>query len=194
MGLLYPFPVSREEEDFVHLDRPDTPREVHVKTYGLPYLFWGYALAITGVVVFMFILIQAPLLKLAALGDDVDKTLAYSLLATLSLSPFVLFSFFFYEKNLFSKKNQLTIKYKIFGLVFMQEVLTTQEKNPFSVRPYLSSPNIARLKKENEELGHQNKGYYVLYFKDQNQKENILDRHSRKIDLIKLQELLSLPY
>jgi hypothetical protein len=46
MGLMYVFPVSEEETDFVKLELSPTGKgsKITLKSYGLPYIFWGYAL------------------------------------------------------------------------------------------------------------------------------------------------------
>ena len=80
MGLLYVFPVDTSEEDFVKV----SDQSVTLKTYGLPYIFWLYAVCCVAVIFFMFLAIKAPVLKLVSLGDETDATLGYALL-TLSL-------------------------------------------------------------------------------------------------------------
>ena len=50
MGLLYAFPISREEEDFALIQ----DEKLILKTYGLPYIFWFYAFSCILVVGFMF--------------------------------------------------------------------------------------------------------------------------------------------
>ncbi len=60
MGLMYVFPVSEEEADFV-IKKDDM---LILKTYGLPYIFWIYALCSVTVVFFMFLAIKEPILKL----------------------------------------------------------------------------------------------------------------------------------
>ena len=63
MGLLYVFPVATDEKDFVDIQVD----KITLKTYGLPYIFWGYALGICLVILFMFLAIKAPILKLIQL-------------------------------------------------------------------------------------------------------------------------------
>ena len=96
MGLLYVFPVSLEEKDFVVIK----DQTITLKTYGLPYLFWGYATAAIMVISFMFLAIKAPVLKLITLGDGTDSMLGYSLLVFIGLLPVFILSVFFYEKRL----------------------------------------------------------------------------------------------
>jgi len=188
MGLLYAFPVSLEEEDFAEIKN----KTLTLKTYGLPYLFWGYATAIVMVVFFMFLAVKAPVLKLVELGDETDATLGYALLTTIGLMPMLIFSFFFYEKRLVRKDQELTIEHRLFGLKIFSDTLSLSETEPYTVGPYLSSPNLARIKGGEEAQGFQNKGYFVLWVNTKDGKRIQVDRHSRKADLSKLEELLKL--
>ena len=188
MGLLYAFPVSLEEEDFAEIK----DKTITLKTYGLPYLFWGYATAIVMVVFFMFLAVKAPVLKLVALGDETDATLGYTLLTIIGLMPVLIFSFFFYEKRLVRKNQELTVEHRLFGLKIFSDTLTLSETDPYTVGPFLSSPNLARIKGGEEAQGFQNKGYYVLKVNTKDGKRIQIDRHSRKADLLKLEELLRL--
>ena len=186
MGLLYVFPVSLEEKDFVEL----RDEKITLKTYGLPYLFWGYALAILMIITFMFLAIKAPVLKLIELGDETDTLLGYSFLAFLGSLPVFILSFFFFEKRIIKKGQSLTLEYRFFGLKVFAETFTLAEVNPFTIGPYLSSPNLARIKGASDSAGFQNKGYFVLWLNTSEGKKINIDRHSRKVDLEKLEELL----
>ncbi len=188
MGLLYVFPVALDEEGFVEL-KDDY---LTLKTYGLPYLFWGYAFAILTVILFMFFAIKTPLMKLASLGDETDALMAYSLLSFIIVLPIILFSFFFFEKTISKRPGRLSLEYRLFGLKFFSEVFHPAESNPYSVEPFLESPNLARMKGGEDSLGFQNKGYHILWLKTADGRRINIDRHSRKADLIKLQELLLL--
>jgi hypothetical protein len=186
MGLLYVFPVSLEEKDFVEL----RDEKITLKTYGLPYLFWGYALAILMIITFMFLAIKAPVLKLIELGDETDTMLGYSFLAFLGSLPVFILAFFFFEKRIIKEGQSLTLEYRFFGLKLFSETFTLAEMNPFSIGPYLSSPNMARIKGSSDSTGFQNKGYFVLWLNTREGKQINIDRHSRKVDLEKLEELL----
>jgi hypothetical protein len=188
MGLLYAFPVSPDEEDFVMISSD----KVVVKTYGLPYLFWGYALAVIMVIVFMFLAIKDPVLKLMTLGDETDALLGYALLSFIGSLPLFIFAFFFFEKRLIKTKNQILLEYRVYGLKLLTQKCSPSPQEPYSVEPYLTSPNIARMKASEESQGFQNKGYFVLWLRTADGKKVALDRHSRKADLIKLQSLLEI--
>jgi hypothetical protein len=186
MGLLYVFPVSADEEGFVIKDETS----LTLKTYGLPYIFWIYALCIISIIIFMFFAIKAPILKLISLGDSSDASLGYSLLAFISFMPLSILGFFFYEKRIIRIKNEIQMIHKIFGLTFFSESFILAQLEPFTINSFLSSPNVARMKSNEETLGFQNKGYFILWIKTIDGKKIQIDRHSRKVDLEKLQLLL----
>lgn len=185
MGLLYVFPVSTDEADFVQINE----ESITLKTYGLPYIFWLYALCSIAVVVVMFVAIREPVLKLVSLGDDTDATLGYALLSFIGLLPVGVLAFFFYEKRLIKRSQTLTLEHRIFGLKVFSE---TFRPKTLTVAPLLTSPNIARIKGGEETAGFQNKGYFVLWMETENEKKILVDRHSRKADLDKLKALLEL--
>lgn len=186
MGLLYVFPVSKDETDFIE----ESENQIIFKTYGLPYLFWGYALAVILVIFFMFLAIKAPVLKLIQLGDETDALLGYALLSVLACLPVVLLAFFFFEKRIIRKPKQIHLEYRIFKLPVFSEKFSPASTNPFSVEPFLDSPNLARIKANEEGQGFQNKGYFILWLKTEDGKKINIDRHSRKADLMKLQAML----
>lgn len=188
MGLLYVFPVSLEEIDFVDIK----DQTITLKTYGLPYLFWAYAVAVNMVIFFMFLAIKAPVLKLVELGDDVDSMLAYSLLTFIGSLPLFILAAFFYEKRIVKSKNSLSLEYRFFGIKVLTQNFKITDKLELIIDPYLSSPNKARIQGTDEAAGFQNKGYFTIKLKTADGKTKLIDRHSRKVDLIKLEELLKL--
>jgi hypothetical protein len=185
MGLMYVFPVSEEETDFVKKDGALT-----LKTYGLPYIFWIYALCAVAVIFFMFLAIKEPVLKLIQLGDETDATLGYSLLTFIGLLPVFIFAFFFYEKRIVKEKKELKLIHKVFGITVFTEKFLVESGDQLVVEPFLTSPNIARMKGGEESVGFQNKGYFILWLKNPDGQKIQIDRHSRKADLEKLKTLL----
>lgn len=185
MGLLYVFPVSTEEADFV-VKKDET---LTLKTYGLPYIFWIYALCIIAVIFFMFLAIKDPVLKLVSLGDETDATLGYSLLTFVGLMPVFILSFFFYEKRIVRKGNELSLQHKVLGITVFSEKFLIEQSDELVIEPFLSSPNMARMSGKEDSIGFQNKGYFILFLKNGDKKIQ-LDRHSRKVDLEKLKELI----
>ena len=73
MGLMYVFPVGEDETDFVKKDHGT----LTLKTYGLPYIFWFYALCTITMIFFMFLGVKEPVLKLVSMGDDTVGLLGY---------------------------------------------------------------------------------------------------------------------
>lgn len=186
MGLLYVFPVSEEETDFA-VKKDDT---LILKTYGLPYIFWFYALCSVLVIFFMFLAIKEPILKLVALGDETDKTLGYSLLAFVGLLPVMIFGFFFYEKRITKKKNEIGLEHRVFGLKVFSEKFLMESHDHLEISNFVDTPNVARMKNTPESVGFQNRGYFTLHLKASDGKKILLDRHNRRIDLEKMKEML----
>jgi hypothetical protein len=187
MGLLYAFPVSRDEEDFAVVK----DEKLILKTYGLPYIFWVYAFSCILVVGFMFLAIKSPVLKLIELGDDTDALLGYGLLSFVGLLPVVILSFFFYEKRITKWKNTLGIEHRLFGIPVFTEKFELEASDELRVLPFIDSPNVAKIKNDSDSMGFQNKGYFVLWLISSKGKRIQLDRHSRKIDLDKLKTLIT---
>jgi hypothetical protein len=186
MGLLYVFPVSEEETDFV-VRKDDL---LILKTYGLPYIFWIYAICAVLVVFFMFLAIKEPILKLVSLGDETDAMLGYSLLTLVGLIPVFVFAFFFYEKRMTKKKNELGLEHRVFGLKVFSEKFLLEKDDQLVISQFIDSPNVARMKNTPESVGFQNRGYFTLSLQAANGKKILLDRHNRKVDLEKLKDLL----
>lgn len=186
MGLIYVFPVSSEETDFVQ--RRD--EKLILKSYGLPYIFWIYAVCIIAIVGLMFFAIREPVLKLVSLGDETDALLGYSLLSMIALSPAVILAFFFYEKRIIREGAKLSLEHRVFGLRIMRVKHEFKNNNDLIIEAFLDSPNVARMNRSPENVGFQNKGYFVLYLQ-KGEKKITLDRHSRKADLEKLKLLLT---
>jgi hypothetical protein len=186
MGLLYVFPVGEDEVDFA----TSKDGELTLKTYGLPYIFWFYALCSIAVVFFMFLAIKEPVLKLVKLGDDTDATLGYSLLTFIGSMPVFILGFFFYEKRILKKGPEIRLVHKVFGITVFSEKFILDDTDSFSVESFLASPNVARMKGDESSTGFQNKGYFVLWLKSKDGKRIQVDRHSRKADLDKLKSLL----
>lgn len=187
MGLMYVFPVAEDETDF-YSKKDET---LTLKTYGLPYIFWFYALCSVAVIFFMFLAIKEPVLKLISLGDETDATLGYSLLSFVGFLPVVIFSFFFYEKRITRRVDEIGLEHRVFGIKFFSEKFILESTDQLVVEPFLDSPNVARMKNAEESQGFQNKGYFVLYLKTKDNQKIMIDRHSRKVDLEKLRNLLT---
>lgn len=186
MGLLYPFPVSEEETDFVKKNSDS----ITLKSYGLPYIFWLYAVCIIGVIILMFIGIRGPILKLISLGDETDATLGYALLTLIGISPIAVLSFFFYEKRIIARKNEIKLQHRVFWIPVFTESFKVESMDQFSIEVHMDSPNVARIKSKEGTQGFQNKGYFILWLTTDKKNKILIDRHSRKVDLEKLRKLL----
>jgi hypothetical protein len=191
MGLLYPFPATAQETDFVRIEQTSGRiTTVAVRTYGLPYLFWGYAFASMVVVLFLWLAVRAPLAKLALLGDDADRSLVLGLEIFLATLPLGMLGFLFYEKRLVHSPGTLKIQHRLFGVPIRSRELAVPER-PFVVDHFIDAPNVARLRGGEESRGFQNKGYFTLWSKTLEEELVLVDRHSRKADLLALQALLN---
>lgn len=186
MGLLYPFPVSLDETEFATKEN----QTLTLKTYGLPYIFWIYALCSVAVIFFMFLAIKAPVLKLVQLGDETDALLGHSLLGFIGSLPVLIFSFFFYEKRLVATRGKIVVEHRVFSLKMLSYGVEVSANDEIIIEAFLDSPNVARARNNPEDLGFQNKGYFVLFVKSSDAKKFQLDRHSRKADLEKIKGLL----
>ena len=181
MGLLFPFAVTLEEKDRVKI----SGKNLIVKTYGLPLMFWGYLTATLTILFFMYLAIANPLAKFYQNGVLLDKIISVSVYLFFILLPINLLGFFFYEKILIKNKDQLTIVHKIFYIPFyLQKLKLTGE---FSIHHFSDSPNMAA--KLNYPAAFKNRGYFYLNAKT-NEGEKRIDRHSMKGELRKLKLLL----
>ncbi len=192
MGLLYPFPVSPDETDFAHLMTGPSGRiqKVTLKSYGLPYIFWGYALASLTVLFFLWLAVRNPMEKLAAMGG-LDAALVGLLQILIYSLPVIILGFFFYEKTLVATPGTLAITHRFFGVSFKRKSYSLAAQ-PFAVDHFMDAPNVARLKGGPEAVGFQNKGYFTLWARTSDDRTIRVDRHSRKADLEALAALLML--
>lgn len=200
MGLIYIFPNEKNPDD----DRiVISEGRIELKTYGLPTVFWWYLLAILSVLLVMWIATHDLIGKLIAYPDDITLNfLGHLVKAIFILAPIILFGFFFFEKSLTKTQNKLVISFKLFFITFWRKRLDLKDKDSFFVEHFLSSPNMVRIKNQlthknspefhKEEMrAFENKGYFELYAETQSGEKFCIDRHARKIDLIKIQKLLS---
>lgn len=186
MGLMYVFPVAEDETDF-YIKKDET---LTLKTYGLPYVFWFYALCSISVVVFMFFAVKEPVLKLISLGDETDALLGYSLLSFVGLLPITVLAFFFYEKRIIVKNKELRLVHKVFGVTVFSETFEIESPEKLTVEAFIDSPNVAKMRGDSASLGFQNKGYFILWLTLKDGRKIQIDRHSRKVDLEKLKKLI----
>ena len=84
----------------------------------------------------------------------------------------------------------MIITHRIFFIKVITKKIKLDAIDSFNIGHFLDSPNMAKRQNKTELKGFENKGYFEL-FAISNKKEFLVDRSSRKADLIKLQELLS---
>ena len=186
MGLLYPFPIQEDEGD--HAISQDS--SLLLKSYGLPYLFWGYLLAGLTILGVMAFAIRGPLKRILLSEDSLNFFLGALTLFSLGATAVGFTSLFFVEFRLFKQKDTLIKSLYCFGIPLGRRHFHLRGTRPFEITHFSGSPNMASLENRPGMEGHQNRGYFELYLHTHDEKTVLLDRHSRKIDLEKLQHLL----
>lgn len=191
MGLLYPLPTSEAEKDFLLVKYSDKKKaeEIELRSYGLPWLFWGYAFASIAVVVLLFVAVKEPLFKLIDLGNETDKVLAYMLLVLVCLIPLSIFGFLFYQKKIILNHQTLKLIHGTFFLPIYTRSYPVKTITHFSIEHFLDSPNLAKLRGEAENRAFENRGYYVLKL-NRSHDSIMIDRHSQKNELEKIKSIL----
>lgn len=192
MGLMYIFPVELDDHDRTEVTiDPNGTQTLILKTYGLPMIFWGYLAAALGVLAIMWLASQSAISKLIAYRDDPGLVyLGHLVQYTLLLIPVVLLAFFFYEKHLIKSGRSITLLYKVFFIPLFSKKIILDEGDALSVDHFMDSPNMAKIYNKTELKAFENRGYFELHGIEGG-KVKLIDRHSRKADLIKLKELLN---
>lgn len=192
MGLMYLFPVSTDETERteVKTDTKSGKPSVVLKTYGLPMVFWSYLGASMVVLFSMWLASKATISKLLSYEDSGMQALGYLVSATLILTPLILLGFFFYEKHLEKSGNKLKLLYKVFFIPVFSKTISLDAPDSLFVEHFMDSPNMAKIYNKDELRGFENKGYFELRALS-NGKKLLIDRHTRKADLVKIKDLLS---
>ncbi len=180
-------PVSEEETDFVKIKG----NGVEISTYGLPLIFWFYALCILTALFFMGLGISGPVKKLLSYPDQINHLIGYSLITFMGLTPILFMGFFFYKKVIEKNDDKVIIKHFVYGICLRKKTHVLKDKNALSVEHFLDSPNVARLNGLKDTRGFQNKGYFELLALTDKDHFLYIDRSSRKADLVKTKDLLS---
>lgn len=185
MGLLYILPIDENEVDRVEIkdDR------LILKSYGLPLVFWGYLAGILVVISAMGIAVSNPLQTLYNTGDPINQALALICLAVLLGVPLGFTALFFYEYRLEKVQDLLKIQHRLFGLPIRSRKIPLTPPASLNVIHFMDSPNMAKLHGDEELRGFQNKGHFLLVI-EREQQQIIIDRSSRKADLVKLKAFL----
>ena len=134
MGLMYIFPVTdnQDEGDRVEITTTE-PKQITLKTYGLPMIFWGYLAAALAVLFLMWLAARAVIEKLLTYDDPSLLFLGHLVQWTLILTPIVLLGFYFYEKNLVKQGTKLTLRYKVFFIPIWQTKFELKSKDSLNV-------------------------------------------------------------
>ena len=187
MGLMFVMPVSEEEVDRIEIK----DSSISLKSYGLPLIFWGYLAAALSVIFLLFIAIKEPMFKMIESDDEINIFMAYLVLFTIIIIPLVTLGFYFYEKIITKKDDEITITHKVFWIPFIKKNHRLKSKTSFLIEHYLDSPNMAKINGDQDMRAFQNQGHFQLFLINENDEKILLDRHSRKADLRKITELLS---
>lgn len=188
MGLLFVMPIDETETDRVKIENGEHPK-IHLASYGLPLIFWGYLLAILIVIFGMFLGAKDLLVKMRSGDDELNRWLALCAYSLLTLGPVGLLSLFFYEKIISKKGQELTITHRLFFLPFWKKRIRFSKELKFHVENFLDSPNVAKIQGKEEMRGFQNKGHFNLWASDE-LKSILIDRSSRKSDLLAMAKTL----
>lgn len=187
MGLLFQMPVEPSELDDRITVTDDT---LHIRSYGLPMVFWGYLAAIFSVLFFMVLAIKDPLLKAYSGEDVINKYLALIVGSLLVIAPVALLALYFYEKEIIKRKSSLVLRHKIFFLPIWTRKVVASKEDSIYLEHFLDSPNIAAQKQDPSLKGFENRGYHKLMVKSDDGKIHIIDRNSRRGEMKKLMHLL----
>lgn len=192
MGLMYLFPVSEEEDERTEIisNTNENKKTIILKTYGLPMIFWGYLAASLIVLGSMWLASKASIEKLLSYQDPGLNALGLLVQYTLVLTPIVLLGFFFYEKQIHKSGKNLKLVFKVFFIPVWAKKIPLDNTDSFSVDHFMDSPNMAKIYNKAELKAFENKGYFELHATS-NGKSLLIDRHTRKADLLKMKDLLS---
>lgn len=188
MGLLYMFPTDKNDLD--HVIENQDQSKITLRSYGLPPIFWFYALASLSVLFLLYLAVSAPLDKIGTLGSEIDYALMIIVKITFIFLPIITLAYFFYEKNLIASNGKLEIVQKIFFMKFRSQAYDLSKSPKVYIRHFIDSPNIAKIKDEASYKAFQNKGYFELCIEDQKGREITIDRGQRKSDLKKISAIL----
>lgn len=188
MGLLFQFPNQHNpEDDRIHVDEENS---LTLKTYGLPWVFWGYLVAILAVIFFMSLAIRSPLESIFAGDDQINTFLGHLVIVTMAIIPLSVFCILFYEKILIKKNDKLIVIHRLFWTPFRKTVYQLSHKEAVELRHFLEAPNIARIKHEKGLEAFENRGHYEVIVTLVDKRQIVIDRHSQKHDIKKFIELL----
>lgn len=190
MGLMYLLPTEDSPEEIAGGRVEINNQTLILKSYGLPMIFWGYLAAILIVVGAMALVSQSIIHKMLTYNDPSLTLLAYLVQTIFILGPITLLGFYFYEKHLIKNISELKITHRVFFIPLISKKLQLDASDSFAIEHFMDSPNIAKMQNKDELRGFENKGYFELKAIVKG-KKIVIDRSSRKADLVKIKDLLS---
>jgi len=188
MGLLFQFPNQHNpEDDRIQVDQENT---LTLKTYGLPWVFWGYLVGIMAVLFVMAMAIRSPLESIFKGGDQINTFIGYLVIITMVSIPLTVLCILFYEKMLIKKGERLTVIHRLFWIPLKKTVYQLSHKEAIELRHFMEAPNVARIKHEKGLEAFENRGHYEVIVTLIDKRQIVIDRHSQKHDIKKFIELL----
>jgi hypothetical protein len=187
MGLMYQFTSDIEDTD--HAAERDS--SITLRSYGLPPIFWGYLAACLMAIGALTLAVWPSVMKIIQSSEMIDKAIGFGLIFTVFSISITSISFFFYEKNITKKLNQITLTHKLYFIPLKKTIIQLRKEDQFQVKNFLKSANTAKASGDESLRGFQNKGYFQLLAYDESNNEILIDRSSRKIDLEKIMILFT---
>lgn len=188
MGLLYLFPTSSDEIDYVSFEGKNT-QNLRIKTYGLPWIFWVYAAAIITVLAILSFSIYQPMAKFFSMANQWDKILIIAMVFTLMGVLASIIIFLYWQMHIVVDSAAISLEYRPFGFKIFSKKILRDPNLILEVAHFMESPNVARSESDERYKQFQNKGYFELFATNKHHKV-LLDRSSRKQDLEDLKSII----
>lgn len=190
MGLLYLFPTSAEENEFVFIDNKSSPPKLVISSYGLPGIFWIYAFIAFIVLSLLTYSILDPLQKLFSMAQGFDYVLVTGLVIVLILSYLAILLFLYWRLLIVVTEKTIAVEYRPFGILLYKKILPLTQDTKLEIRHFMDSPNLARINQDKNYKQFQNSGYFELLAINSVGSNLLLDRSSRKNDLEALKTII----
>ena len=186
MGLLYIMPASKEEIDHVKIEESESSRKIHLFSYGLPLMFWGYFIILIGLELAMYLSISDIISKLYTSPEPLDRALIVCCTIFMGSLPLIGLGMLFWQKVISKENDKIQVSFRVFGITVRKKSYRFNSPEDYlEVKHLLESPNMAKIRKSPNTRAFENQGHYILTLWS-NGKPYFLDRHTRKQDLNKL--------
>lgn len=183
MGLMYALPISLDEQGFAEVKG----NKLFLRSYGLPYIFWIYLLCAFIFYALLCVFSFKLLTKMYQMGG-IDQTLSYFFALFLVLLPLITLGFFFFYKEIQVTKKSIFIKNNLF-FIPIKKMRINGTNITLQIVSHLDSANIAKQNPTEDNIGFQNKGYFILLAISESQRL-FIDRSSSKSDLTKIKTMI----